>query len=133
MAEMVCEIVNAAIDAAENLMEDAIQACVEFAQVAHDTCVAIKEAWDNVDSGLKQWIITGVSIAVSFIPLVGPLISCVIDGTFVDILSVIKSGDWVVLGKCPLTFAPGGNVLKGWETVGGFSLGVNNVVAAGCT
>ena len=114
-------------------MEDAIQACVEFALVAYDTCVAIKEAWDNVDSGLKQWIITGVSIAVSFIPLVGPLISCIIDGTFVDMLSAIKSGDWVVLGMCALTFVPGGKVLKGWEAVGGFSLGVNNVVAAGCT
>jgi hypothetical protein len=31
---------------------------------------AVKEAWDNLDSGLKQWIIAGVSMAVSFIPLV---------------------------------------------------------------
>jgi len=46
----------------------------------------------DLDPGLKQWLITGVSIAVSFIPLVGPLLSCVIDGTFTDMWEAIKRG-----------------------------------------
>lgn len=60
-----------------------------------------------------------MSIAVSFIPLVGPLISCVIDGTFVDMWNAIKSGDWAMLGMCAMAFVPGGKALKGLKAVGG--------------
>jgi len=69
--------------------------------------VAVKEAWDNLDSGLKQWLIQGVSLAISFIPIVGPLISCVIDGTFTDMWEAIKSGDWGALALCAMAFVPG--------------------------
>ena len=62
---------------------------------------------DHLDAGLKQWLITGVSFAVSLIPLVGPLISCVIDGTFVDMWNAIKSGDWGALALCAMAFVPG--------------------------
>ena len=72
-----------------------------------------------MDSGLKQWIIIGVSIAVSFIPVVGPLISCIVDGTFVDMLSAISSGDWAMLGMCAMAFIPGAKVMKGLKAVGG--------------
>ena len=45
---------------------------------------SIEKAWDSMDAGLKQWIINGISMAVSFIPIAGPLISCIMDGTFTD-------------------------------------------------
>jgi len=54
-----------------------------------------------------------VSFAVSFIPLVSPLISCVIDGTFVDMWEAIKRGDWGALAMCAMAFVPGGKALKG--------------------
>ena len=69
--------------------------------------VSVKDAWDNLDSGLKQWIVMGVSMAVSFIPVVGPLISCIIDGTFVDMINALSTGDWATLGMCALAFVPG--------------------------
>jgi hypothetical protein len=94
-------------------MEEAINACVELAELAYDACAAVKEAWDNMDAGLKQWIVMGVSIAVSFIPVAGPLISCIIDGTFVDMLTAISNGDWAMVGMCALAFVPGGKALKG--------------------
>ena len=113
------EVINAAIDIAEKLMEEAINACVELAEVAYDACAAVKEAWDNMDAGLKQWIVMGVSIAVSFIPVVGPLISCIVDGTFVDMLTAISSGDWAMLAMCAMAFVPGAKVMKGLKAVGG--------------
>ena len=78
----------------------------------------VQEAWDNLDPGLKQWIIAGVSMAVSFIPLVGPILACVVDGTFVDMINAIKNGDWAMLGMCALAFVPGGKALKGLKAVG---------------
>jgi hypothetical protein len=60
-----------------------------------------------------------VSIAVSFIPVVGPLISCIVDGTFVDMLTAISSGDWAMLGMCCMAFIPGAKVMKGLKAVGG--------------
>jgi hypothetical protein len=47
---------------------------------------------------------------VSFIPLVGPLISCIIDGTFVDMIKALSTGDWATLGMCALAFVPGGKI-----------------------
>jgi hypothetical protein len=62
-------------------------------------------------------------MAVSFIPIVGPILSCVIDGTFVDMWNAIKSGDWATFGMCALSFVPGGKSaklgLKGLLGVGG--------------
>ncbi|MBN1677410.1 MAG: hypothetical protein JW880_02620 [Candidatus Thermoplasmatota archaeon] len=43
-------------------------------------------------------------MAVSFIPLAGPLISCVIDGAFVDIWEAIKRGDWGALALRAMAF-----------------------------
>jgi hypothetical protein len=60
-----------------------------------------------------------VSFAVSFIPIVGPLISCVIDGTFTDMWEAIKRGDWGALALCAMAFVPGAKVLKGLKAVGG--------------
>ena len=40
----------------------------------------------------------GVAFAVSFIPIAGPLISCIIDGTFVDMFSAIMTGNWAMVG-----------------------------------
>ena len=57
----------------------------------------IQKAWDNLDSGLKQWIINGIAMAVSFIPIAGPILSCVIDGTFVDMFKAIMKGDWATV------------------------------------
>jgi hypothetical protein len=53
-----------------------------------------------------------VSIAVSFIPVVGPLISCIVDGTFVDMLTAISSGDWAMVGMTVLGVVAGGAVGK---------------------
>jgi hypothetical protein len=55
---------------------------------------------------------------VSFIPLVGPLISCIIDGTFVDMIKALSTGDWATLGMCALAFVPGGKALKGLKAFG---------------
>ena len=46
-------------------------------------------------------------MAVSFIPLVGPILACVVDGTFVDMINALKNGDWAMLGMCALAFVPG--------------------------
>ncbi len=54
---------------------------------------------------------------MSFIPIVGPLISCVIDGTFVDMFNAIMAGDWATVGMCALAFVPGGKVLKSGSKV----------------
>jgi len=52
-----------------------------------------------------------VAFAVSFIPIAGPLISCIIDGTFVDMFSAIMTGNWAMLGMCALAFVPGAGKL----------------------
>ncbi len=46
-------------------------------------------------------------MAVSFIPIAGPLISCIIDGTFVDMWAAICAGDWkaVALAAVGVTLA----------------------------
>jgi len=49
-------------------------------------------------------------MAVSFIPIVGPIISCIIDGTFVDMFNALMKGDWATVGMCAMGFVPG---LKG--------------------
>ena len=73
-----------------------------------------------MDAGLKQWIVMGVSIAVSFIPVAGPLISCIIDGTFVDMLTAISNGDWAMVGVYALGFVGGGvAALKAMKVLGG--------------
>lgn len=52
-----------------------------------------------------------MSFAVSFIPLVGPLMACVIDGTFTDMWEAIKRGDWGALALCAMAFVPGAKAL----------------------
>jgi len=58
-------------------------------------------------------------VRFAFIPLVGPLLSCVIDGTFTDMWEAIKNGDWGALALCAMAFVPGAKVLKGLKAVGG--------------
>ncbi len=82
------------------------------------TAKSIHRAWDSLDSGLKQWIIQGIAMAVSFIPLVGPIISCIIDGTFVDMFNALMKGDWATVGMCAMGFVPGLKSLKGLKAVG---------------
>ncbi|OGS56759.1 MAG: hypothetical protein A3K60_08940 [Euryarchaeota archaeon RBG_19FT_COMBO_56_21] len=61
-------------------------------------------------------------MAVSFIPLVGPILACVVDGTFVDMINALKNGDWAMLGMCALGFVPGMKQAKmGLKAVGSFS------------
>jgi len=62
----------------------------------------------------------GISMAVSFIPIVGPIISCIIDGTFVDMFNALMKGDWATVGMCAMGFVPGMKALKGLKAVGGF-------------
>jgi len=42
----------------------------------------------------------------------------VIDGTFVDMLKAVSTGDWMALGLCAMAFVPGGNPLKGLKALG---------------
>lgn len=95
------------MDVGERFLQDVKEACVDIADTVVAGCQAVQRAWDNLDPGLKQWIVNGVSLAVGFIPLVGPLLSCVIDGTFVDMFSAIMKGDWAMVGMCALAFVPG--------------------------
>jgi len=60
-------------------------------------------------------------MAVSFIPIVGPIISCIIDGTFVDMFNALMKGDWATVGMCAMGFVPGMKQLKGLKAVGGLS------------
>jgi RHS repeat-associated protein len=94
-------------DVGEKFIEDVKDAAADVANTILSAAMAVKEAWDNLDPGLKQWIVNGVAMAVSFIPIVGPILSCVIDGTFVDMWNAIRSGDWATLGMCALAFVPG--------------------------
>jgi len=57
-------------------------------------------------------------MAVSFIPLVGPIISCIIDGTFVDMFNALMKGDWATVGMCAMGFVPGMKSLKGLKAFG---------------
>ena len=41
------------------------------------------------------------------------------DGTFVDMLTAISSGDWAMLAMCAMAFVPGAKVMKGLKAVGG--------------
>ena len=52
----------------------------------------------------------GASLAISMIPgigIAGLLLGCMMDGTFTDMLSALKAGDWAMLGMCALAFVPG--------------------------
>ena len=83
---------------------------------------AVQEAWNNLDPGLKQWLLMGASLAISMIPgvgIAGLLLGCMIDGTFTDMLSAIKNGDWAMLGMCALGFVPGVKQAKmGFKVLG---------------
>jgi len=115
--------VQTALDVGQRMLDDIKQAAYSVADAVVSGLVAVKEAWDNLDPGLKQWIINGVAFAVSFIPIAGPLISCIIDGTFVDMFSAIMTGNWAMVGMCALAFVPGAGKLakvglKSFEKVG---------------
>jgi len=106
------------IDAGEKFIEDVKDACDWVVDTAVSTAKAIQKAWDSLDSGLKQWIIMGISMAVSFIPLVGPIISCIMDGTFVDMFNALMKGDWATVGMCAMGFVPGLKAFKGLKVLG---------------
>jgi hypothetical protein len=114
-------IVQKAVDTAVRFIEDVKEACDDVVEAVHAGFQVIQKAWDNLDSGLKQWIINGIAMAVSFIPIVGPILSCVIDGTFVDMFKAIMKGDWATVGLCALAFVPGmkgvGKSLKAFGAV----------------
>jgi hypothetical protein len=95
-------------DPAGRLVKDA---CDLVVAAAAYKLSALQDAWDNLDLCLKQWIVMGVSMALSFIPVVGPLISCIVDGTFVDMIKALSTGDWATLGMCALAFVPGGKIV----------------------
>lgn len=118
-ADALSDLAQDLLDAGLKLLEDVKEACEDVKDAIHAGLVAVQEAWDNLDPGLKQWLIIGVSFAVSFIPLVGPLIACVIDGTFTDMWDAIKRGDWGALALCAMAFVPGGKALKGLKAVEG--------------
>jgi len=101
-------------------MDDVKQACDYVADAAVAGCQAIQKAWDNLDPGLKQWLVMGLSIAASMaLPGIGGmLVSCVIDGTFVDMLKAVSTGDWAMLALSCAAFVPGGKALKGLKLAG---------------
>ncbi len=106
------DLVNKGLDVAQKFVDDSIDACLDVAKTIYNGVQSIQQAWDNLDPGLKQWIIMGVSMAVSFIPVAGPLISCIMDGTFVDMWNAIQRGDWGMLALSCAAFAPGMKQMK---------------------
>jgi len=72
----------------------------------------------------------GLSIAASIaLPGIGGmLVSCVIDGTFVDMLKAVSTGDWAMLALSCAAFIPGGKALKGLKAVGKTGITVNRAV-----
>jgi len=62
----------------------------------------------------------GLSIVASIaLPGIrGVLVSCLLDGTFTDMISAICTGDWGTLGMCALAFIPGAKALKGLKAIG---------------
>ena len=71
-------------------------------------------------------------MAVSFIPIAGPILSCVIDGTFVDMFKAIMKGDWATVGLCALAFVPGmKGVGKSLKALGAVEKGVGKAAKAG--
>ena len=96
IVETAIEVVQKAIDIAVKFIEDVKEAVEDVAEVVYTGFQVIQKAWDNLDSGLKQWIITGITIAASFaLPGIGGmLVACLIDGTFSDMWNAIKNGDW---------------------------------------
>ncbi|MGQ9587763.1 MAG: hypothetical protein ACUVT7_05205 [Thermoplasmata archaeon] len=124
VAETMANLAGDAIDAASKFVEDVKHACEEVASAVVAGVVAIKEAWDNLDPGLKQWLLLKASIAISMIPgvgIAGILIGCMLDGTFTDMFTAIRTGDWAMLALCSLAFVPGAKALKGLKAVGSFS------------
>ncbi len=117
------DAVRAALDTAQKVVDAVNDAVTAVVETCANALAAVEEAWDHLDSGLKQWIINGISMAVSFIPIAGPLISCIIDGTFVDMWNAIQSGDWATLALGCVAFIPGAGKMaklgtKGLEKVG---------------
>jgi len=94
IAETAWSVACAAVDAAGKLLSEVKDAAVAVGDTIVSGVDAVANAWDHLDSGIKQWIMMGLSIALSFVPLVGPIVSCVIDGTFSDMISAIGRGDW---------------------------------------
>lgn len=121
IVETAVEIVETAIDVAVDLAEKVVEAARTVCDIVVAGCEAIKVAWDNLDPGLKQWIVMGLSVAASIaLPGIGGiLVSCLIDGTFIDMMTAMRTGDWAMLGMCALAFIPGGNALKGLKAAGG--------------
>ena len=117
--EDVKQAADAVCDAAQKFMDDVKDAALSVMEAVYAGVMSIKDAWDNLDPGLKQWIVMGVSMAVSFIPLVGPLVSCIIDGTFVDMLKAISTGDWAMLALSCAAFVPGMKAFKGLKVLSG--------------
>ncbi|MEW5747564.1 MAG: RHS repeat-associated core domain-containing protein [Candidatus Thermoplasmatota archaeon] len=119
--ETAIEVIETAVDVAVALVVEVVEAVKTVAEIVVAGCEAIKVAWDNLDPGLKQWIVMGLSIAASIaLPGIGGvLVSCLIDGTFIDMVTAISTGDWAMLGMCALAFIPGGKALKGLKGLGG--------------
>jgi len=59
--------VNKALDAAQKFMDDVKDAATSVMDAAYSGVTSIKDAWDNLDPGLKQWIVAGRATVVSFI------------------------------------------------------------------
>jgi len=99
VAEMIETIATVVIDAASKFVENVKEACSAIAYAVITVGKAIQYAWDNLDPGWKQWIITGLSIAASIaMPGIGGVIvSCILDGTFIDMFTAITTGDWAML------------------------------------
>ena len=67
IVETMIEVVQKVVDAAARSIEDVKEAVEDVAEVAYAGFQAIQKAWDNLDSGLRQWIINGIAMAVSFV------------------------------------------------------------------
>ncbi|OGS56757.1 MAG: hypothetical protein A3K60_08930 [Euryarchaeota archaeon RBG_19FT_COMBO_56_21] len=65
------EVTHAAIDVAEKVIEDVKQAADAVCDAVVSGVATVQNAWDNLDPGLKQWLLMGASLAISVIPGIG--------------------------------------------------------------
>ncbi len=125
--EAAVDLARTVIDVGLKLLNDVKNAVEVIGAAALTGLRALEEAWDNLDPGWKQWLMMGLSIAASIaLPGIGGvLVSCVLDGTFTDMLTAITTGDWALLAMSVAGVALAGvGVYKALKAAGSFGKGV---------
>jgi len=119
VADAAGDVVDWLADKAGEVWDAIVDAGDAIADAIVSVGKAIQKAWDSLDAGLKQWIIIGISIAacIALPGIGGILVSCVLDGTFIDMFTAVATGNWAMLGLSLACMVPGMKALKATKAI----------------